>query len=166
MRIRNRNTQTTFKPFVNYGHASTANQMREIQLQINQNLLLALQKCIPKPSNYQKEDTLHQTSVNNISSDYIRSHFNQNSFPTIQVNSPFKSGISELVKGLRLFSTSTLKAPEALIKDSSNKNNDLFIPYHITPSIINAQIILNKMIEFLPENSSVRKFILSNYLIY
>ena len=70
MRIRNTNTQTKFKPFVNYGYDSTAHSMRETQLKINQKLLLALNK-------YQKKCPIEQIS-NNLSSIKVLNTNNNN----------------------------------------------------------------------------------------
>ena len=95
MRIRNSNTQTKFKPFVNYGYDSTAHKMRETQLKINQKLLLALNKNI-KNSTYQKvNDNMGQANNSSISYNFAvnnRATFLNNNFN-------FNNSFSHALKG-------------------------------------------------------------------
>lgn len=93
MRIRNSNTQTKFKPFVNYGYDSTAHKMRETQLKINQKLLLALNKKIQN-STYQKiNDNMGQANNSCISYNFAVN--NRATF----LNNNFNNSFSHALKG-------------------------------------------------------------------
>lgn len=76
------------------------------------------------------------------------------------------NNISSSSLDFSLFSGSRLcfNTSESIILGySENSYFNSFIPYSITPSIINAQKTLNKMIDYLPENNPFKGFLLSKF---
>lgn len=125
MRIRNNNTQTKFKPFVNYGYNSTVHKIRENQLKINQKLLLALNKNIQN-SPYEKiNDNMSQASNSSISYNFSVNNSSTTTF--LNKNFNFYNSFLYTLKGGNglLFSTQNSLNIETKAYSSGNVSPNL-----------------------------------------